>query len=118
MPKTLNEWVRSNLHGTWMAAPGKGAEAACGLFAETHGVNCERAVEKLTRDRDEFQRFYDFLCEHRKHIRTTNPVESIRSLRGLSSETGSSRFKPPPDRARHQLSIISRAPYRELLYPH
>ncbi|MBA3814561.1 MAG: transposase [Alphaproteobacteria bacterium] len=30
----------------------------------------------LEKDRDELQAFYNFLAEHWKHIRTTNPIES------------------------------------------
>ena len=32
---------------------------------------------KLVKDRGEFLSFYDFPAEHWKHIRTTNPVESV-----------------------------------------
>jgi putative transposase len=31
----------------------------------------------LTKDRDVFLTFYDFPAEHWKHIRTTNPIESV-----------------------------------------
>ena len=37
----------------------------------------ERAVVKLIKDRDELLAFYDFPAEHWKHIRTTNPIESV-----------------------------------------
>ena len=37
----------------------------------------ERAVTKLVKDRDELLVFYDFPAEHWKHIRTTNPIESV-----------------------------------------
>ena len=37
----------------------------------------ERAVKKLTKDRDVLLTFYDFPAEHWKHIRTTNPIESV-----------------------------------------
>jgi len=119
-------------------------------------VKYERAVKKLTKDRDVMLTFYDFPAEHWKHIRTTNPVESVfatvrnrtrktrgclnrktalamvfrrmillgtllrntlsgngqpgrsgekspdqidcpKSFRGVSSRTGSSNFKMPPD---------------------
>ncbi len=41
------------------------------------GVKYERAVAKLIKDRDELLTFYDFPAEHWKHIRTTNPIESV-----------------------------------------
>ena len=37
----------------------------------------EKAVAKLVKDRDELLAFYDFPAEHWKHIRTTNPIESV-----------------------------------------
>jgi putative transposase len=40
-------------------------------------VKYERAVKKLTKDRDVLLTFYDFPAEHWKHIRTTNPIESV-----------------------------------------
>jgi putative transposase len=40
-------------------------------------VKYEKAVGKLVKDRDELLAFYDFPAEHWKHIRTTNPIESV-----------------------------------------
>jgi len=34
-------------------------------------------VAKLIKDRDVLLTFYDFPAEHWKHIRTTNPIESV-----------------------------------------
>ena len=34
-------------------------------------------MKKLTKDRDVLLTFYDFPAEHWKHIRTTNPIESV-----------------------------------------
>lgn len=44
---------------------------------ETDGVKYERAVKKLTKDKGVLFTFYGFPAEHWKHIRTTNPIESI-----------------------------------------
>ena len=60
-----------------MAETKKEANAAFDLFAETYGVKYERAVAKLIKDRDVLLTFYDFPAEHWKHIRTTNPIESV-----------------------------------------
>jgi transposase-like protein len=40
-------------------------------------VKYEKAVGKVIKDRDELLAFYDFPAEHWKHIRTTNPIESV-----------------------------------------
>jgi len=65
------------LQDIWMAETKKEANAAFDLFAETYGVKYERAVAKLIKDRDVLLTFYDFPAEHWKHIRTTNPIESV-----------------------------------------
>ena len=77
MPKSLREKAKSDLQDIWLAETGKEANAAFDLFVETYGVKYERAVTKLVKDRDELLVFYDFPAEHWKHIRTTNPIESV-----------------------------------------
>ncbi len=45
-------------------------------FVATYGTRYPKAVEKLTRDRNELLAFYDFPAEHWQHLRITNPIES------------------------------------------
>ena len=77
MPKSLHEKAKADLQDIWMAETKKEATAAFDLFVETYGVKYEKAVGKLVKDRDELLAFYDFPAEHWKHIRTTNPIESV-----------------------------------------
>jgi putative transposase len=65
-------------------------------FIETWGVKYDRATECLIKDRDALLAFYDFPAEHRKHLRTTNVIESsfatvrhrtVRSKGCLSNKT-------------------------------
>jgi putative transposase len=77
MPKSLHEKAKADLQDIWMAATKAEAIAAFDLFVETYGVKYEKAVGKLVKDRDELLAFYDFPAEHWKHIRTTNPIESV-----------------------------------------
>ena len=77
MPKSLREKVKAELQDIWMAETKKEANAAFDLFVETYGVKYERAVAKLVKDRDVLLTFYDYPAEHWKHIRTTNPIESV-----------------------------------------
>ena len=46
---------------------------------EENGIGgaLKKAVAKLVKDRAELLAFYDFPAEHWKHIRTTNPIESV-----------------------------------------
>lgn len=77
MPKSLREKAKADLQDIWMAETKKEANAAFDLFVETYGVKYERAVAKLIKDRDVLLTFFDFPAEHWKHIRTTNPIESV-----------------------------------------
>jgi len=77
IPEPMHEKAKAGLQEIWMAETKKEAIAAFDLFVETYGVKYERAVKKLTKDRGGLLKFYDFLAEHRKHIRTTNPIESV-----------------------------------------
>ena len=77
MPKSLHEKAKSDLQDIWMAETKQEAEKAFDLFEKTYGLKYERAVAKLLKDRDELLAFYDFPAEHWKHIRTTNPIESV-----------------------------------------
>ena len=77
MPKSMREKAKSDMQDIWMAETKKEANAAFDLFIETYGVKYEKAVAKLLKDRDELLAFYDFPAEHWKHIRTTNPIESV-----------------------------------------
>jgi len=60
-------------------------------------VKYDKAVGKLTKDRNVLLAFYDFPAEHWKHIRTTKPIESTfatvhhrtgKTKRCLSRKTG------------------------------
>ena len=98
LPKSLHEKAKADLQDIWMAETKKEANAAFDLFNETYGVKYEKAVGKLVKDRDELLAFYGLrpfppqtvprtVCrfadrrslpaEHWKHIRTTNPIESV-----------------------------------------
>ena len=72
-------WVpkTANVLGAMPISLHEKAKAAFDLFVETYGVKYEKAVAKLVKDRDELLAFYDFPAEHWKHIRTTNPIESV-----------------------------------------
>ena len=53
------------------------AEDAFDTFIEAYNAKYPKAVEYLTKDREELLTFYDFPAEHWRHLRTTNPIESI-----------------------------------------
>ena len=76
MPKSVQAKAKGHLHDIWQAETYVDAAAAFDFFVATDGVKYDKAVGKLTKDRDVLLTFYDFPAEHWKHIRTTNPIES------------------------------------------
>ncbi len=77
MPKSLHAKVKGHLHDIWQAETNADAEAAFDFFVAAYGVKYEKAAAKLIKDRDVLLSFYDFPAEHWKHIRTSNPIESM-----------------------------------------
>ncbi|MCZ6589146.1 MAG: IS256 family transposase [Alphaproteobacteria bacterium] len=76
MPKSLQAKAKGHLQDIWMAETRIDADAAFDFFVDSYGLKYDKAVERLTKDRDRLLTFYDFPAEHWKHIRTTNPIES------------------------------------------
>ncbi|SEG17016.1 Transposase, Mutator family [Jhaorihella thermophila] len=76
MPKSVQPRAKGRLHDIWQAETRAEAEAAFDCFVETYGVKYDKAAAKLVKDRDVLLAFYDFPAEQRKHIRTSNPIES------------------------------------------
>ena len=77
MPKSLHAKAKGHLHDIWQAETKADAEAAFDFFVAAYGVKYEKAAAKLIKDRDVLLSFYDFPAEHWKHIRTSNPIESM-----------------------------------------
>ena len=88
MPKSVQSKAKGHLQDIWMAETKRDAEAAFDFFVNAYGVKYDRAVAKLTKDRDVLLNFYDFPAEHWKHIRTSNPIEStFASVRHRTKKT-------------------------------
>ncbi|WP_111735400.1 IS256 family transposase [Roseovarius amoyensis] len=77
MPKSVQAKAKGHLHDIWQAETRVDAAAAFDFFVATYGVKYDKAVAKLVKDREVLLSFYDFPAEHWKHIRTSNPIESI-----------------------------------------
>ncbi len=76
-PKRLRPRAKEALHNIWMADTREAANQAFDLFLKVYGVKYSKACECLAKDRGELLAFYDFPAEHWKHLRTTNPIESV-----------------------------------------
>src|SRR3954462_13553956 len=77
LPKSLHAKATRALQDIWMAETKKDALVAFEAFVETYGVKYDKAVACLVEDREALLAFYDFPAEHWKHLRTTNPIESV-----------------------------------------
>lgn len=77
LPKRLQARAKDAIHDIWMADARAAANQAFDTFLATYGAKYPKACECLAKDRDELLTFYDFPAEHWKHLRTTNPIESV-----------------------------------------
>ena len=77
LPKSRQTAAKAALHDIWMADGRAEAERAMNTFAAKYDAKYLQAVACLTKDRDALLAFYDFPAEHWRHIRTTNPIESV-----------------------------------------
>ena len=77
LPKGEQSHAKTALHQIWMAATRDDALRAFELFIETYEAKFPKAVACLVKDKDELLAFYDFPAEHWRHLRTTNPIESM-----------------------------------------
>ena len=77
LPKSRQTAAKAALHDIWMADGRAEAERAMNTFAAKYDATYPQAVACLTKDRDALLAFYDFPAEHWRHIRTTNPIESV-----------------------------------------
>ena len=77
LPKGGQSKAKAALQAIWMAATKREAESAFQHFQRVWGPKYPRAAECLVKDREELLAFYDFPAEHWRHLRTTNPIESV-----------------------------------------
>ncbi len=76
LPSSIQAKAKDMLHDQYLAPTKEDALKAFSLFIETFGAKYPKAVECLTKDKDDLFTFYDFPAAHWVHIRTTNPIES------------------------------------------
>jgi transposase-like protein len=69
--------MKRDLREIYMAPSRALAEVTVNVFAEKYQAEHHKAVDCLTKDREALLAFFDFPAEHRDHLRTTNPIESV-----------------------------------------
>ena len=76
-PKQMAPAVKSDLNDIQHAGSRKEAEATLAVFSEKYGAKYPKGIACLTKDKDAMLAFFDFPAEHRGHLRTSNPIESV-----------------------------------------
>ena len=76
VPKKIQGKVKSAIHEMYMAETKNNALQAYDRFIKIYGDKYPKAIECLSKDKDQLFCFYDFPAAHWRHIRTTNPIES------------------------------------------
>ena len=69
--------VLDKLQQIWMAESVEAAGQAREHFAAAYQAKYYKAVEYLLKDREELLALYSYPAEHWRHLRTTNPGESV-----------------------------------------
>jgi len=76
-PKSMQPNAHKDLREIWLSPSRAAAEAAMTTFSEKYAPKYARAVDCLTKDREQMLTFFDFPADHWDHLRTSNPIESV-----------------------------------------
>jgi transposase-like protein len=77
LPKREREEAAKSLRAIYLSRNREEARAKTYALAKSWKGLFDKAAECLLSDLDRMFSYYDFPIEHHKHIRTTNPIESI-----------------------------------------
>ncbi len=77
VPKSVQPRMKEALQDIWMAETRDDAYHAFSTFQKRFEAKYPKATDGLVKDKAEMLAFYDYPAEHRIHIRTTNPIESM-----------------------------------------
>lgn len=76
LPRSMHGKGKQALQDIYLAPSRAQANQALDRFEKLYRAKFPRAVECLTKDREQLLTFYEFPAEHWVHLRTTNPIES------------------------------------------
>lgn len=77
MPKSVHSRAKASIKEITEAEDRKHAEDAIKAFASEFSAKWPKAVAKITDEREALLAFYDYPAEHWRHLRTSNPIESV-----------------------------------------
>jgi transposase-like protein len=77
LPKSVHGRAKAAIKEITEAEDKTHAEGAIEEFASEFGAKWPKAVSKIVEDKDALLTFYDYPALHWRHLRTTNPIESV-----------------------------------------
>ena len=81
LPKSVHRRAKKAIKEVTEAENKHEATEAIKGFEREFGKKWPKAAAKITGDEEALLAYYDFPAEHWRHLRTTNPVERLRSRR-------------------------------------
>jgi putative transposase len=77
LPKSVHARAKVAIKEITHAENKKEATKAIEEFASEFGAKWPKAVSRIVDDKDTLLTYYDYPAEHWRHLRTTNPIESV-----------------------------------------
>jgi transposase-like protein len=77
LPKSAHSRAKAAIKEITCAENKKEAQKSIEEFAGEFGVKWPKAVAKIVDEKEVLLTFYDYPAEHWRHLRTTNPIESV-----------------------------------------
>jgi len=77
LPKSVHARAKVAIKEITHAENKKEATKAMEEFASEFGAKWPKAVSRIVEDKDALLTYYEFPAEHWRHLRTTNPIESV-----------------------------------------
>ena len=77
LPKSVHARAKVAIKEITHAENKKEATKAIEEFASEFGAKWPKAVSRIVEDKDALLTYYDYPAEHWRHLRTTNPIESV-----------------------------------------
>jgi putative transposase len=77
MPKSVHSRAKAAIKEITEAEDKSHAQKAIREFAAEFGAKWPKAVAKITGEKETLLTFYDYPALHWRHLRTTNPIESV-----------------------------------------
>lgn len=80
LPKSVHSRAKVAIKEVTGAEDKEHAQKAIEGFADEFSAKWPKAVSKIVSDKEALLAFYDYPAEHRRHLRTSNPIESVFAL--------------------------------------